>query len=215
MKKQTENKENWFKRNKELIEFLMVFFTFLMVVAVFFQAYQSAQQVKESKRAIDLEYTPQIAIEINSNRIPVLLTETSHTKADYFQVFRSDIIKQEIAGVVTNTSELSILVNITFSNLGSVGTKLERIRYDFRCDPKGEKDWQVDIMKKRILLPSEEIYYSNRLFLDFGKIPTSNKWCKIKFKFYFFDNYMKEIDYRVWYQNYDSEITRLEREIIR
>ncbi|MDD5191995.1 MAG: hypothetical protein PHH54_06735 [Candidatus Nanoarchaeia archaeon] len=192
--------------------------TIILAIAAIFAlwiSWNTTSQANDiSKRAIELQYTPQIAIELNSNRLPTVLTETNYSKADYFSVFRSDIVKQQDNfGRITNTSEVSFPpINITFYNLGSIGTKLERIRYDFSCDPKGERDWQVDIMKNRILLPLQQISYSNYLFLDFGQIPTENKWCSITFKFFFFNNYTQELKYKVWYQNYDSMQTKLERE---
>jgi len=48
-----KNMEDWLNRHKGLLEFFMVFLTFLMVIATFFQGYISSQQVKESRRAID------------------------------------------------------------------------------------------------------------------------------------------------------------------
>lgn len=202
------------EEKRVIVDIIVAILTGLMVIAIAYQAYESAQQVEESRRAIDLQYTPQISIEINSGRIPIELTGTNYTKANYFQVYRSDIIKQiDNMGRTTNTSEVSFPpVNITFYNLGSIGTRLDRIRYDFSCDPKGERDWQIDIMKTRILLPTQSTSYSNYLFLDFGKTPTQNEWCDITFKFFFFNNYTQELKYGVWYQNYNSDITQMERE---
>ena len=130
--------------NKENIEHLltsiMLILTFCMVVATFYQAQQS-------KRAIDLQYTPQISINIESNRIPVVISSNNYTRANYFEVYKNDFIgMQDFSGEFSKTSEIGIPVNISFYNLGNVGTKLERIRYDFLCDPKREKDWQVDIL---------------------------------------------------------------------
>ena len=190
----------------------------LAMVAVFglFLSWDTATEANQtSKRALDLQYTPQIAIEVNSGRIPTCLVGSNYSKCDYFQVFKSDIVGfQDSYGDLALTSEVAWAwpVNITFYNIGNVGTRLERIRKDFSCDPKGEGDWQVDIMKNRILLPSNQITYSNHLFFDFGEIPTKDKWCSITFKFFFFNNYTQELTYRVWYQHYDSETTRLERE---
>ena len=211
-----QNIKSWTKKNKELIEFLIMFLTFCMVVATFCQVYQSAQQVKESKRAIDLQYSPQLDIEIESNRLPTVITENNYTKSDCFNVYKSDLIKnQNPSGEIQNTSQVAFFVNITFYNLGNVGTRLERIRYDFSCDPSGERDWQVDILRNRVIAPQKDLSYANSLFLDFGKVPEEDKKCSILFKFFFYNGFKKEIKYSVWYHDYDSSlVTKLEREMI-
>ena len=204
-----KNMEDWLNRHKGLLEFFMVFLTFLMVIATFFQGYISSQQVKESRRAIDLQYTPQINIEVNSARIPTISDETSYAKANFFDVYKNDLIKtQDNFGKISITSEVTIPINITFYNLGSIGTKLERIRYNFECDAKGEKDWQVDILNNRVIAPQTELKYSNQLFLDLGQIPTTNKKCQLLFKFFFYNGYKEEIRYYVRYHNYSLSINQ-------
>jgi hypothetical protein len=148
----------------------------------------------------------------NSPRISTVISENEYKKADYIQVYRNDFQRLESNGQVTNLTTMSVPFNITIYNWGEAIAKLQRIKYDFSCDSKGERDWQVDILRRRTISPQEEIYYANYLHLDFEHIPEEMTWCNVTWKFMFNENVTEIIQYKVLYYNLTSSYVDLERQ---
>jgi hypothetical protein len=199
----TKKEDSWFKRNKETLEFLMLLATVGMMLATFYQAMQSKEQVVQSKRAIDLQYTPRVYFEVSSPKISTVISENSYQQADYIFVYKNELIKsQDAFGKTSVLPESSFPINITIQNLGSFDLKLLGIKQNFSCDPKGERDMQIDILKSRVIPAGKDLSYSNFVFLNFGAIPQANVSCNLELKF-LFDGLEKSLNYRILY--WDTE----------
>ena len=182
----------------------MLVATVLMIAATFYQALQTKEQAIQSKRAIDLQFTPRIYLEVSSPKISTVISQNSYQQADFIFIYKNELSGVEDSfGKRSTVPESSFPINITIQNLGYTDLKLTGIKQMFSCDPNGERDLQIDILKSRVILSGKELSYNNFIFLNFGRIPDSDAECNLKLRF-LFDGFEKELNYRVLYKNIET-----------
>ena len=179
-------------------------YTLILAIATVIMAGMTACQAWESKRMIDLtiqQTTPKINIEINSQKIPIILEEHRYYKANYFDVYTNNIIKNPDGSL---SGDVALPLNITIYNMWNNPVKLEGMKYIFYCDnPIVKNDLQVDIIKDRFIKSEDALRFDHYLFVHFYKIPIETKDCQLDILFNF-GEFEKSLTYFVHYNNYNN-----------
>lgn len=171
----------------------------------------SFQQMQTSNKMINLtieQMTPDVAIDIESNRMPMVIYTNKRREANYFEIYSNEIIRMQEDSFYQfdfDYVESYIPLNISFRNLEQKAIRLNAIDYATYCDTSENGKTSTLYTKddgENIILPSEILEISGCIFPKINKENLDQmQKCSIKI-FFLFEGFNIEKEYLLIYRNH-------------